>query len=118
MIYDRHWVAAVLAAVVIAFSTLVHGTEGGRSFYLPGTYNDFSAAVFGPTGLHLRNDFFAYHGEISRAPVGDRLHTDIDQRVWMNSLNFASHRLPYPGHALWSGGHSTHHALRLCRRFS
>jgi hypothetical protein len=82
------WIAAALAALAFFLNPGAHATEGGTSLYLPGTYNDFSAAVFGPSGVYYRNDFFAYHGTISAAPIGGRLLNDIDERVWMNSLKF------------------------------
>jgi hypothetical protein len=85
----RNWLAVALAVLTCFLSPAVHATEGGASLYLPGTYNDFSAAVFGPSGVYFRNDFFAYHGSISTAPIGGRLFNDVDQRVWMNSLKFS-----------------------------
>jgi hypothetical protein len=84
-----NWIGATLFALTFVLMPAAHATEGGASLYLPGTYNDFSAAVFGPSGLYFRNDFFAYHGTISSAPIGGRLFNDVDQRVWMNSLKFS-----------------------------
>jgi hypothetical protein len=84
----RYWVVAAIAILALIRTPAANATEGGQSLYLPGTYNDFSAAVFGPSGVYFRNDFFAYHGDISTAPLGGRLFNDIDQRVWMNSLKF------------------------------
>jgi hypothetical protein len=86
--FYRDWIAAALAVLTFFLMPAAHATEGGASLYLPGTYNDFSAAVFGPSGVYFRNDFFAYHGTISTAPIGGRLFNDVDQRVWMNSLKF------------------------------
>lgn len=83
----RIWIVA-LAILTFLLNPPAHATEGGASLYLPGTYNDFSAAVFGPSGVYFRNDFFAYHGDISIAPIGGRLFNDVDQRVWMNSFKF------------------------------
>jgi hypothetical protein len=84
-----NWIAAAIAAVAFCINPAVHATERGSSLYVPGTYNDFSAAVFGPNGVYFRNDFFAYHGTISRAPIGGRLFNDVDQRVWMNWVKFS-----------------------------
>jgi hypothetical protein len=81
--------AAAIAILGLIINPAANATEGGTSLYLPGTYNDFSAAVFGPSGVYFRNDFFAYHGTISTAPLGGRLFNDVDQRVWMNSLKFS-----------------------------
>ena len=83
------WIAAAFVLIVAAITPAAHATEEGRSLYLPGTYSDFSAGVFGPSGLYFRNDFFAYHGTLSKAPVGGRLFTDLDQRVWINAFKFS-----------------------------
>jgi hypothetical protein len=56
---------------------------------VPGTYGDFGAGIFGPSGLHFRNEFFAYHGDIAKAPIGNKLYRDVEQRVWMDSLKFS-----------------------------
>jgi hypothetical protein len=55
--YDRNWIAATLVVLTFFLNPAAHATEGGASLYLPGTYNDFSAAVFGPSGVYFRNDF-------------------------------------------------------------
>jgi hypothetical protein len=85
----RIYVLTLFACVILVTKSPAEATEGGVSHYLPGTYNDFAAGVFGPSGLYFRNDFFAYHGTISRAPIGARIFNDVDQRVWMNSLKFS-----------------------------
>jgi hypothetical protein len=87
--YDRNWIAATLVVLTFFLNPAAHATEGGASLYLPGTYNDFSAAVFGPSGVYFRNDFLPYHGTISRAPIGAQIFNDVDQRVWMNSFKFS-----------------------------
>jgi hypothetical protein len=86
--YERNWIAATLVVLTFFLNPAAHATEGGASLYLPGTYNDFSAAVFGPSGIYFRNDFLPYHGTISRAPIGGQIFNDVDQRVWMNSFKF------------------------------
>jgi hypothetical protein len=89
MAASQSWVFAILTCLAVLTKPPAHATEGGASHYVPGTYNDFAAGVFGQSGLYFRNDFFAYHGEISKAPIGGRLFNDVDQRVWMNSLKFS-----------------------------
>ncbi|HEX2226984.1 MAG TPA: hypothetical protein VHM64_07570, partial [Candidatus Binatia bacterium] len=80
------WIVAVLGAVLVWLTPAAYATEGGGSHYLPGTYNDFAAGVFGPSGLYFRNDFFPHHGVVSRAPIGGRLYRDVDERIWSNSF--------------------------------
>jgi hypothetical protein len=89
MTASQSWIFAILTCLAVLTKPPVHATEGGVSHYLPGTYNDFAAGVFGPSGLYFRNDFFAYHGKISQAPIGGRLFNDVEQRVWMDSLKFS-----------------------------
>jgi len=84
----QYSIAVAIAILAFVLKPAANATEGGQSLYLPGTYNDFSAAVFGPSGLYFRNDFFAYHGDISTAPIGGRVFNDVDQRVWLNWLKF------------------------------
>jgi len=84
----RCWIGVLVAAFALGISSAARGTEGGASLYLPGSYNDFLAGVFGPSGLYFRNDFFPQHGKVSRAPIGGRLFKDVEQRVWANSLKF------------------------------
>ena len=84
----QNWLAVAIAILAFVLNPAANATEGGSSLYLPGTYSDFSAAVFGPSGVYFRNDFFAYHGDISTAPIGGRVFNDFDERVWMNWLKF------------------------------
>jgi hypothetical protein len=83
------WIVAVLGAVLFWLAPPAYATEGGGSHYLPGTYNDFAAGVFGASGLYFRNDFFPHHGVVSRAPIGGRLYRDVDERVWSNSFKIS-----------------------------
>ena len=73
--HDRNCIAATLVVLLFFLNPAAHASEGGASLYLPGTYNDFSAAVFGPSGVYFRNDFLSYHGTISRAPIGGQILT-------------------------------------------
>jgi hypothetical protein len=83
------WTSAILGLVFVFLVRLAWGSEGGGSHYLPGTYNDFSAGVFGTSGVYFRNDFFPRHGQVSRAPIGGRLYEDVDERVWTNSFKLS-----------------------------
>lgn len=83
------WSAAVFGLSILIAARAVLATEAGTSLYLPGAYNDFSAAVFGPAGIHFRNDFHPHHGKVSRAIVGGRLLHDVDHRVWTNTFKFS-----------------------------
>jgi hypothetical protein len=82
-------IAAILSVIAVGFTTNGYATEGGGSHYLSGTYSDFSAGVFGQSGIYFRNDFFPHHGEISQALIGGRLYRDVDERVWTNSFRFS-----------------------------
>ena len=60
-------IAAALAVFALTINSPASTSQGGASLYLPGTYNDFSAGVFGPSGVYFRDDFVPHHGTISRA---------------------------------------------------
>jgi hypothetical protein len=84
----RTW-TAIFGAVLVVLTPAAWATEGGGSHYVPGTLGDFSAGVFGVSGVYFRNDFFPRHGDISRALVGGRLYEDVDERIWTNAFKLS-----------------------------
>ena len=54
---------ALISAFVVASAPVFAG-EGAGSHYVPGTQNEFLLGVFGPPGVYLRNDLWAYNSSV------------------------------------------------------
>ena len=87
------YLALALAGYLIGTAALQPGDalagEGGGSAYLQGTYGDFQAGVFGPSGFYFRNDLTYYDASLGARPQGGRVAAEIDQTVWLNGFKFA-----------------------------
>ena len=60
--------------------------EGGYSNYVPGTYGDFGAALEPPTKWTIRNDYYNYQADGSRAVRSGMLELDAELEFNMHFL--------------------------------